>query len=67
VRTRALGQPESEFEKMRRALGKPAEAPQSFGPRDPDSVPGAGDLVILSSGRVDRPGAPPPAQPSADD
>ncbi len=67
VRTRALGQPESEFERMRRALGKPAEAPQSFGPRDPDTVPGAGDLVILSSGSVDRPGAPPPGQPSADD
>jgi len=45
---------------MRRQLGRPAEAPQSFGPRDPDTVPGAGDLVILSPGRG-------PAQPSADD
>jgi radical SAM superfamily enzyme YgiQ (UPF0313 family) len=69
VRTRALGQPESEFERMRRAQGRPAEAPQAFGPRDPDMVPGAGELVILSSGTVDRPGvARPSEQPaSADD
>ena len=65
VRTRALGQPESEFEKMRRAQGRPAEQPQVFGPRDPDTVPGAGELMILSSGPVDRRAAsqqtPPPA------
>lgn len=67
VRTRAAHQPESEFERMRREQGRPAEAPQFFPPRDPDSVPGAGDLVILTSGTVDRPGTPPPAQPSADD
>ena len=66
VRTRALGQPESEYERMRRAQGRRPEAPQVFGPRDPDSVPGAGQLVILNSGTVDRPGAPPPAS-SADD
>ncbi|MFQ5664333.1 MAG: B12-binding domain-containing radical SAM protein [Terriglobia bacterium] len=69
VRTRALGQPESEFERMRRTQGRPAEQPQVFGPRDPDTVPGAGELVILRSGSVDRPREPRPSeqQPSADD
>lgn len=76
VRTRALGQPESEFERMRRAQGRPAEIPPALGPRNPDTVPGAGDLVILSAGSVDRPGTPPPSKtlsavegqpPAADD
>ncbi len=48
VRTRALGAPESVFERMRREMGRPPEQPQDFAPRNPDMVPGAGDLVILN-------------------
>ncbi|MFQ5927377.1 MAG: hypothetical protein ACE5MH_08080, partial [Terriglobia bacterium] len=62
--TRALSAPESEFERMRREQGRPAELPHLLGPRDPDSVPGAGDLAILSAGSVDRPAA---STPPADD
>ncbi|MFQ5927707.1 MAG: B12-binding domain-containing radical SAM protein, partial [Terriglobia bacterium] len=47
-RTRALGAPESGFERMRREQGRPAELPDVFGPRNPDSVPGAGNLAILN-------------------
>ncbi|MFQ5664332.1 MAG: B12-binding domain-containing radical SAM protein [Terriglobia bacterium] len=65
-RSRALGAPESEFERMRRTQGPPAAQPPVFGPRDPDVVPGAGELAILRSGTVDRPGVR-PDHPSADD
>jgi radical SAM superfamily enzyme YgiQ (UPF0313 family) len=54
-RTRAVDAPESGFEQMRREQGRPADALKVFGPRDPDSVPGAAPLVILSSGSVDQP------------
>lgn len=69
IRTRALGQPESEFERMRRAQGRPAQLPPVLGPRDPATVPGAGELAILTSGSVDRPGRPRPPGPGppADD
>lgn len=61
-RTRVLGAPESGFEQMRREQGRPADALKVFGPRNPDSVPGAGELAILSSGPVDQPRRPlPPA------
>ncbi|MFQ5818240.1 MAG: hypothetical protein ACE5H2_09855, partial [Terriglobia bacterium] len=67
--TRAVGAPETEFERMRREPGQLAELPPLLGARDPDSVPGAGELLILNpnppaarAGTVDRPPlAPAPA------
>ncbi len=68
LRTRALGAPESVYEGMKREQGRSPEQPQVFVPRDPDTVAGAGALVILNSGTVDRPGPPaPPPSASADD
>ncbi|MFQ5778625.1 MAG: B12-binding domain-containing radical SAM protein, partial [Terriglobia bacterium] len=66
--TRMLDAPESGFEQMRREQGRLADLPTILSPRDPDSVPGAGELVILSSGPADRAGrsAPPSASVGED-
>lgn len=47
AQSRALGAPASGYEQMRRQQD-PSDLPTTLGPRDPDQVPGAGELVVLN-------------------